>query len=87
MINMENKLNRHNFLEFAEQRLEEHIAELKTHYEGRDMSNNDEKKTAFEKHFNMFTAELEEKSKELGDEETNKKLIAEYQEKFKKSLP
>ncbi|MEO6289189.1 MAG: hypothetical protein ABIO76_04685 [Ginsengibacter sp.] len=83
---MEDKLNNHKFLEFAEQRLEEHIAELNTHYEGRTMPDNDEKKTAFNKHFNMFTAELEEKTKELGIEETNKKTIEEYREKFRNSL-
>ncbi len=84
---MENKVNKHTLLEFAEQRLEEHIAELNTHYEGRTMASEDEKKQAFETHFNMFTAELEEKSKELGDEENDKQTIKEYQEKFKKALP
>ena len=72
---MENKVNKHALLEFAEQRLEEHIAELNTHYQGRSMASEDEKKEAFDTHFNMFTAELEEKSKELGDEENNKQTI------------
>lgn len=83
---MENKVDKHNLLEFAEQRLEEHVAELNTHYEGRSMPSNDEKKTAFETHLNMFKAELEEKSKELGDEENNKELIKDYLEKFKNAL-
>ncbi len=83
---MENKVNKHNLLEFAEQRLEEHLAELHTHYEGKSMPSNDEKKTAFDTHLNMFKAELEEKSKELGDEENNKQVIKEYQEKFKNAL-
>lgn len=84
---MENKVDKHNLLEFAEQRLEEHITELKTHYEGRELAPDDEKKKAFETHYNMFTAELREKSKELGDEENDKQTIKEYQEKFKKALP
>lgn len=84
---MENKVDKHALLEFAEQQLEEHIAELNTHYEGREMASADEKKAAFETHFKMFTAELEEKSKELGDEENNKNVIKEYQEKFTKALP
>ncbi|MEO8569331.1 MAG: hypothetical protein ABI419_09345 [Ginsengibacter sp.] len=83
---MENKVDKHHLLEFAEQRLEEHIAELKTQYMGREMPSEDEKKNAFEKHLNMFTAELEEKSKELGDEQNDKQTIKDYQEKFKKSL-
>ncbi len=83
---MENKVNKHALLEFAEQQLEEHIAELNTHYEGREMDSNDEKKAAFDTHLKMFTAELEEKSKELGDEENNKNVIKEYQEKFTKAL-
>ncbi|MDQ6763118.1 MAG: hypothetical protein M3015_10900 [Bacteroidota bacterium] len=84
---MEDKVNKHTFLEFAEQQLEEHIAELNTQYEGRSMDSDEEKKTAIETHFNMFTAELEEKSKELGDEENDKQTIKDYQEKFKKALP
>jgi uncharacterized membrane protein len=35
----------------------------------------------------MFTAELEEKSKELGDEENDEQVIKDYQEKFRKALP
>ncbi len=84
---MENKVDKHALLEFAEQRLDEHIAELNTHYEGREMASDDEKKKAFETHFNMFTAELEEKSKELGNEEDSKQVIKDYQEKFRKALP
>lgn len=84
---MENKVNKHTLLEFAERQLEEHIAELNTHYQGRSMDSDEEKKQAVETHFNMFTAELEEKSKELGDEENDKQTIKEYQEKFKKALP
>ncbi len=84
---MEDKVNKHALLEFAEQRLDEHIAELNTHYEGRAMASDDEKKKAFETHYNMFTAELEEKSKELGDEENDKQVIKDYQEKFRKALP
>lgn len=85
-IIMENKLNKHQFIEFAERQLEEHVAELNTQYEGRTMANEDEKKTAYEKHFKMFTAELEQKSKELGEEEDSTNTIREYQEKFKRSL-
>lgn len=84
---MENKVDNHALLEFAEQRLDEHIAELNTHYEGREMASDDEKKNAFETHFNMFTAELGEKSKELGNEEDSKQVIKDYQEKFRKALP
>ncbi len=84
---MEEKLKKHTFIEFAEQQLKEHIAELNTQYQGRSMDSNEEKKTAIETHFNMFTAELEEKSKELGNEENDKQTIKEYQEKFKKALP
>lgn len=84
---MEDKVNKHNLLVFAEQRLDEHIAELNTHYEGRTMASDDEKKKAFETHYNMFTAELEEKSKELGDEENDEQVIKDYQEKFRKALP
>ena len=84
---MENKVNKHALLEFAEQRLEGHIAELNIHYKGRAMASNDEKKKAFETHYNMFTAELEEKSKELGDEENDEQVIKDYQEKFRKALP
>ncbi len=84
---MENKVDKHNLMEFAEQRLEEHISELNTHYEEREMASEDEKKEAFTTHFNMFTAELKEKSKELGDEENDKQVIKNYQEKFNKALP
>ncbi len=84
---MEDKVNKHNLLVFAEQRLDEHISELNTHYEGRTMASDDEKKKAFETHYNMFTAELEEKSKELGDEENNEQVIKDYQERFRKALP
>ncbi len=84
---MEDKVNKHTLIEFAEQQLEEHIAELNTHYEGRSMDSEEEKKQAIETHFNMFTAELQEKSKELGDEESDKQTIKEYQDKFKKALP
>ena len=41
---MENKTSDHDLIEFAEQRLKEHIAELNTHYEGREMPSNDERK-------------------------------------------
>ena len=51
------------------------------------MASDDEKKKAFETHYNMFTAELEEKSKELGDEENAEQVINDYQEKFRKALP
>lgn len=84
---MEDKVRNHTLIEFAEQRLKEHIAELNTQYQGRTMDSNDEKKQAIETHFNMFTAELEEKCKELGDEESDKQTIEEYQEEFKKALP
>ncbi|MEO6220674.1 MAG: hypothetical protein ABIO81_09625 [Ginsengibacter sp.] len=84
---MENNLNKHKFLEFAEQQLEKHIAELNTNYKDRTMPADDEKDKAIERHLNMFTAELEEKSKELNEEENSKQIIKEYQEKFKNSLP
>ena len=84
---MEDKVKKHTFLEFAEQQLEEHIAELNTHYQGRSMDSDDEKKQAIETHFKMFTAELEEKSKELGNNENDKQTITEYQEKFKQAQP
>ncbi|MEP6583138.1 MAG: hypothetical protein ABJA90_02675 [Ginsengibacter sp.] len=83
---MENKVNQHNILEFAEQRLEEHMAELNTHYEGREMGSNDEKKKAFETHLNMFTAELTEKCKELGDEKGSQQVVADYQRKFNEAF-
>ena len=82
---MENKVNKHEFVEFAEQQLKEHIAELNTHYEGREIDS-DEKTQAIETHSNMFRAELQEKSKELGDDENND-LIKEYEQKFKEALP
>lgn len=84
---MDNKLSNHTFTEFAEQKLEEHIAELKTQYEGKTMSSEDEKKTAYDKHFKMFSAELKEKIKELGEEEENHPELKKYQERFKASLP
>lgn len=84
---MEEKLRKHTLVEFAEQQLKEHIAELNTQYQGRSMDSDEEKKTAIDTHFNMFTAELEEKSKELGNEENDKQTITDYQEKFKKALP
>lgn len=84
---MEEKLRKHTLVEFAEQQLKEHIAELNTQYQGRSMDSDEEKKTAIDTHFNMYTAELKEKSKELGNEENDKQTIKEYQEKFKKALP
>ena len=84
---MENKVNKHALIEFAEQRLEEHIAELKKHYEGRETPSGDEKEKAIDKHLNMFKAVLEEKSKGLGDEEMSKDIIEEYGRKFRKLIP
>ena len=84
---MENKTSDHDLIEFAEQRLKEHIAELNTHYEGREMPSNDEKKKAIDIHFNMFKAELEEKSKELNVEGDDRKIIKDYEEKFKQAIP
>lgn len=84
---MENKLDNHTIVAYAEQQLAEHIAELKTQYEGREMPSNDEKKEAFEKHCKMFRAELEEKFKELGYEEKGQDIIKEYIEKYNKALP
>ena len=84
---MNQKLSTHTFIEFAEQKLEEHIAELKTQYEGKVMPDKDERKSAYEKHFNMFTAELTEKYKELGEDEKIHKELEDYQQKFQNSLP
>jgi adenosine deaminase len=84
---MNEELVTHTFIEFAEQKLEEHIAELKTHYEGKVMPDKEEKESAYKKHFNMFTAELNEKFKELGEEEIVWKELEAYQQKFKNSLP
>lgn len=84
---MNEKLSTHTFIEFAEQKLEEHIAELKTHYEGKVMPDKEEKESAYKKHFNMFTAELTEKFKELGEDENVHKELQNYQQKFKSSLP
>ncbi len=84
---MENKSTRHDFLVYAEQQLEAHTAELKTNFEGRGMSSGEEKTKAFDISFNMFTAQLEQKSKELNIEEDSKKIIKEYQQKFRERLP
>ncbi len=82
---MEDKIANHQFIEFAERRLEEHLAELNTRYQGREMANEDERKIAYDRHFKMFTAELEEKSKELGAEADVEDTIKKYQNKFKSS--
>ncbi len=84
---MEKKNSNHDLREFAEQRLKEHIEELNTHYQGKTMPSKDEKTKAFETHYNMFSAELEEKNKELGDDKANEHTIKEYLQKFKKDLP
>ena len=84
---MENKVNKHSLVEFAERRLKEHIAELNTRYQGRQMASEEEKKKAIETHLNMFKSELREKNKELGDEQEGNNIIKGYEEKFKKELP
>ncbi len=84
---MESKISNHDLIEFAEQRLEEHIAELNAHYQGREMASDDEKKKAIDTHFNMFKAELEEKSKELGNGQEHTAIIKEYEKKFRQALP
>lgn len=84
---MEDKSTNHDFLVYAEQQLEAHIEELNKTYEGREMPSNEEKSKAFETRFNMFTAQLNEKSKELCIEPESEKIIEEYQQKFKERLP
>lgn len=83
---MKERLSTHTFTEFAEQKLEEHLAELNTHYEGKVMPSNDEREQAYEKHFGTFTAELKEKIKELGEEEKDHAEVKRYQEKFREAL-
>lgn len=82
---MENKEKNHDLVEFAEQQLKEHIAELNTHYQGREIDSK-EKQEAIATHLNMLRAELKEKSKELSGNENND-VISEYEQKFKQALP
>ncbi len=53
------------FHQYAEDRLKEHITELKTKYQNENLPSHDEKQKAFDEHFQHYKEELTAQIKDL----------------------
>lgn len=78
------------FHQYAEDRLKEHMAELKTKYQNENLPSAEEKKKAFEEHFKHYKDELTVQMKELSKNNTDSakqlnNVYKMYEVKFEKN--
>jgi len=71
---MENKTNSiENFRQYAEDRLKDHIEELKTKYQNEELGSNQVRQQAYTAHQKIYSRELEEKIQALSKEDNEAK--------------